>query len=148
MSWLKKGAVAMVCGLLACHHDSPRPPPTPEEMKEIATLAHVTFPASTKVLMWQVDHGMDSALDIVFEMAASDWPAFLASSPFRDAPPVISKHGGASFGPALETWAGGKDAMARLPSAALLSPEHVGLNLGIDTSHPEIVTVYLSCFET
>jgi hypothetical protein len=115
-------------------------------MKEIATLMHVTFPASTKVLMWHVDHGMDSALQLVCEMAAADWPAFLASSPFRDGPPRA--HGGGQFGPEQATWAGGNGAIAHLPSAALLSPEHMGLNLGVDTSRPEIVTVYLSCYET
>jgi hypothetical protein len=79
-------AVSAICGLLARGRKSSPPVPTADEMHEIERETYLTFPPSTRVLMWDAGRGIDAYLEMKFEIAASDWPGFLASSPFRDHP--------------------------------------------------------------
>src|SRR5258708_30698118 len=63
--------------------------PTADELREVERETHLTFPASMRILFWDAKRGKDPYFQIKFEMAAADWPSFIAGSPFRDQPPGV-----------------------------------------------------------
>ena len=137
-------AVAALCGLLACARRSRPPVPTADEMREIERDTHLAFPASTRVIMWDAGRGIDAYLQMKFEIAASDWPGFLASSPFRDHP--LREGGWADLLPDHGAW--DPDKVAHLVKGDVQLPNVRSLNLGADMSWPNVVVVYLFWFAT
>jgi hypothetical protein len=96
LAWV---AFATVCGLLSCGRNSTaKAVPSVDDMRQVEEETHLKFPASARVLMWDAEGRMDSYLRLKVEMAAKDWPAFIAASPFRDQPLAEEARGGSGVG--------------------------------------------------
>ncbi|HEV3189749.1 MAG TPA: hypothetical protein VGY54_04585 [Polyangiaceae bacterium] len=138
-------AFATVCGLLSCGRNSTaKAVPSVDDMRQIEEETHLKFPASARVLMWDPGGRMDSYLRLKVEMAAADWPAFIAASPFRAQP--LAKEARASLG--LDDGAWGPGTVADLLKGQVWLPNARSLNLGADLSRPDVVVVYVRWFET
>jgi hypothetical protein len=113
--------------------------PTADELREIERETHLRFPASTHVLMWKANRERDPYLQMKFEIAVTDWHAFIAASPFRDRP--LDEDAGANLGVDHGAWA--PDEVAHLLKGEFRFPDILDLNLGADMSRPDVVVVYL-----
>jgi hypothetical protein len=128
------------------------PPPSPEasplpsadDLRDAERETGLTFPESTRVLVWRADKGHNRSLEIKFEMANADWPAFLSASPFRDQPlrEDAPAHLGVDHGP----W--GPYQVAHLLKGEFRTSDAHDLNLGADKSRPDVVVVYVVWHET
>jgi hypothetical protein len=111
--------------------------PTVDDLREAEHETHLTFPANKRILLWKTTRAENPRLRMKFEMAAEDWPAFVAASPFRDRP--LREEGGANLGADYGAWDPYEvphliEGEVRLPAI---------LNLGADMSRPGVVVVYL-----
>jgi hypothetical protein len=113
--------------------------PTADELHEAERETHLTFPTSSRILWWDAWRGNNPYLQMKFEMAASEWPAFIAASPFGDQPP--RENGGAFLGVDHETWTPYR--VEHLLEGEVRLPGVLDLNLGVDRSRADVVVVYL-----
>jgi hypothetical protein len=144
MRGLSRLAIPALCGLLACNRRSTPPLPTASDLREIERQTHLTFPASSRILIWDAERGIDAYLEMKFEMAAADWPTFIASSPFRDQP--LREGGFADLGTDHGGWTPSKE--PHLLRGEFRLPDVRYLSLGADVSRPDVVVVYLVWYET
>jgi hypothetical protein len=163
---------AALCGLLACRRDSISPDakaddlreglsdrlagrrgstvkpataiPTADDLRRVEQETHLKFPASHRVLFWETGRGIDAYFMMKFEMAAQDWPAFIAASPFREQP--LQEGAWSDLGPDEGAWDPGR--VPHLRKGQVELPNVRSLNLGADVSRPDVVVVYLFWFET
>jgi hypothetical protein len=103
--------------------------------KEIA----LAFPASTKLIGVHRESGMDDLIAVKVEIAAADWPGFLARTPID--PKLFSPGERGLLGPDDGFWDPHKAKNLRTAEAPL--PNARVLNLGYDDSGGNVVVVYL-----
>jgi hypothetical protein len=138
-------AIAVLCSLLSCHQESTAPQaPTAEEMRQIEQETHLKFPPSHRVLMWEAGGRQDAYVRMKLEIATTDWPAFIAASPFRDQP--LREDARGFLGTDQGDWDPGH--VAHLLKGQVELPDARFLNVGADTSRPSVVVLYLFWFET
>ena len=113
--------------------------PTAAELREAEQETHLTFPASKRILFWDAWRGNGPYLRMKLEMAAADWPAFVAASPFRDQP--LQKDASAYLGADHGVWSPYQ--VAHLVQGRVWQPAIFDLSLGADLSRPDVVVVYL-----
>jgi hypothetical protein len=117
----------------------PSAPPSADALREAERETGLTFPKSMRILLWRADKGHDPSLKIKFEMASTDWPAFVSASPFRD--PPLREDAAADLGVDYGPWAPSQ--VAHLLKGESRSRDGHDLNLGADRSHLDVVVVYL-----
>ena len=105
----------------------------------------VTFPPSTRLLGVQREEGgMDSAVFLKVEMAAAEFPAFLASTPLD---PGALRNGTRGFlGSDQGFWDPHRAARIRTGQAILAGNR--ALNVGVDDSNPNVAVVYIVLHDT
>lgn len=139
------GAFAVVLRVYVAAHTASGAEMAPSDLHTAETMMHVTFPPSARVVAWHLDaSGMDEYLRVKVEMAAEDWPAFLASTPLRDEPLDEGHHG--YFGQDDGAW--DPHQPAHLQAQQTMLPGGKVLNLGVDLGTPGKAVVYLVYFGT
>jgi hypothetical protein len=118
--------------------------PTAQELREAEREMRVTFPASTRILVWNARQGSDPYLQVKFEIATAEWPLFLATSPFHDQPP--QEDAGVYLGVDHEGWTPNR--VEHLLKGEVRLPALLDLNLGADRNRSDVVVVYLIWHKT
>jgi hypothetical protein len=116
-----------------------------DTLPALASELGIVFPPSTRLIGVQRDQGgMDSAVFLKVEMAAAEFPAFLASTPL-DASAM--RNGTRGFlGSDQGFWDPHRASRIRTGQAILAGNR--ALNVGVDDSKPHVAVVYIVHHDT
>lgn len=111
----------------------------PDSLESAGREVGVKFPPAARLVGVHRERGLDDLVAVKVEMAASEWPAFLAGTPVDPKSFRAGERG--LLGPDEGFWDPHKARNLRTAEVSL--PDARALNIGFDDSRPGIVVVYV-----
>jgi hypothetical protein len=145
MMWRRSVVLLGFCAALGCEaRDSGEERmnaknEAPESLSRLSQELGLEFPPSTRVLGVLRSNGMDDAVRVKLEIAASDFPSFLERTQLDRAALRPGTRG--MLGPDKDFWDPHQSRSLRTGQVA--RPDARSLNLGFDDSRGDVVIAYL-----